>query len=122
MTYILLIIAIVILLLIRSAVFSKIDRDEAKNLSAPGKAEFIRNNYNEVINYLLSLPDANLLFERQDQVNIGFPDNNEYISVNSYSEGLLIAYVRRSSVVKEWKFARNESSKHIIYILHKYFS
>ena len=52
-------------------------------------------------------------------VKIGMPDGNEYYAVSNYSGGISIALIKFSMVSKEWRFARGELSKHIIYELEK---
>ena len=120
MKFLLFIIAAIGLFWLRSIIFKKIDEDEAKALATPGRANFIRDNYNEIVEFILKRPHSKILFERKDQIRIGINDESEYIAINSYSGGLLIVYVKWSAVQKEWKFTRNESSSHIIYELHKY--
>ena len=115
------IIVAVILLWIRSLFNKKIDRDEAIALATPGRANFIRDNYEPVVDYTLSLPNARLEFERADQIRVSLENDKEYLAINSYSRGLLIAHVKWSAVQKEWKFSRNEMPQHIIYELQKYF-
>lgn len=120
MKFLLLLIAAIGLFWLKSIILKKIDEDEAKALATPGRANFIRDNYNEVVEFILKRPYSKILFERKDQIRIGINDESEYIAINSYSGGLLIVYVKWSAVQKEWKFTRNESSSHIIYELHKY--
>lgn len=121
MKIVFLIVAIAVLFWLKSIMFKKIDREEAKYLTTPGRANFIRDNYFEVIDFILNRPHTKILFERADHIKIGINGENEYIIINSYSGGLLIAYIKWSTVQNEWRFMRNESSKHIIYELHKYF-
>ena len=120
MKFLLFLIAAIGLFWLKSIIFKKIDEDEAKALATPGRANFIRDNYNEIVEFILKRPHSKILFERKDQIRIGLNDESEYIAINSYSGGLLIVYVKWSAVQKEWKFTRNESSSHIIYELHKY--
>lgn len=110
-----------ILLWIRSLINKKIDRDEAIALATPGRANIIRDNYEPVVDYTLSLPNAGIEFERADQIRISLGNDKGYLAINSYSGGLLIAHVKWSAVQKEWKFSRNEMPEHIIYELQKYF-
>ena len=121
MKILLIIIAVALIFWIRSLIFNKIDRDEAVALATPGRANFIRDNYNQVLGYILSIPNAQIEFERADQIRILFGRDKERLSINSYSGGLLIALVKWSSVQKEWRFSSNEKPQHIIYELKKYF-
>ena len=121
MNIILIIIAGIILIWIRSIIFKKIDKDEAIALATPGRANFIRDNYEPIIDYTLSLPNARIEFERADQIKVSLENDSEYLVINSYSGGLLIAHIKWSAVQKEWKFSRNEMPQHIIYELQKYF-
>ena len=98
----------------------KIDEDERKALSTPGRANFLRDNYQDVITFLENKPGYKILFERVDMVKIGMPDGNEYYAVSNHSGGcILIAFIKFSMVSKEWRFTRGELSKHIIYELEK---
>lgn len=115
------IIVAVLLLWIRTLINKKIDRDEAIALATPGRANFIRDNYEPVVDYTLSLHNARLEFERADQIRVSLENDKDYLAINSYSGGLLIAHVKWSAVQKEWKFSRNEMPQHIIYELQKYF-
>lgn len=121
MNVIIFIIVAAILLWIISLIKKKIDSDEAITLATPGRANFIRDNYEQVIDYTCSLPRARLEFERADQIRVTLGNNKEYLAINSYSGGLLIAHVKWSAVQKEWNFSRNEMPQHIIYELQKYF-
>ena len=115
------IICAIILFGIRSLINKKIDNDEAIALATPGRANFIRENYGLVIDYTLSLPNAQIEFERADQIRVSFENQKEYLAINSYSGGILIAHIKLSAVQKEWNFSRNEMPQHIIYELQKYF-
>jgi hypothetical protein len=117
MKYVIFAICVLIIIAIRNKIFAKIDKDEEQALRTPGRADYIRANYQEVVDYILSNPNYHILFERADMIKIGVDDSSEYFAINNYSGGLLIALVKRSSVMKEWKFSRNESSKHIIYTI-----
>lgn len=119
MSWILIIIAAIVLIIIKNSVFNKIDEDERKALSTPGRAVFLRNNYQEVIDWVESKANYNILFERTDMIKIGLTNENEYYAISNYSGGVMIAFVRFSSVVREWQFVRGESAKHIIYELNK---
>ena len=61
----------------------KIDEDERKALSTPGRANFLRDNYQDVITFLENKPGYKILFERADMVKIGMPDGNEYYAVSN---------------------------------------
>lgn len=113
------IIAAIILLCIRNAIFKKLDKDEQKYLSTPGRADFLRIHYQQVITFIQNKPNYQILFERSDLIRIGVEDETEYYAIGSSCGKILIAYVRFSSVVKEWKFRKNESVEHIIYELSK---
>ena len=115
------IICAIILFWIRSLINKKIDKDEAIALATPGRANFIRENYGLVIDYTLSLPNAQIEFERTDQIRVSFENKKEYLAINSYSGGILIAHIKWSAIQKEWSFSRNEIPQHIIYELQKYF-
>lgn len=122
MKIIILIIIIAVFFWIKSLVFKKIDRNEAIALATPGRANFIRDNYVSVIDYVLSMHNSSIQFERTDQIKFSLGNDREYLVINSYSGGLLIAHVKWSAVQKEWKFSRNEIPQHIIYELNKYFN
>lgn len=119
MSWIILIIAAIVLLCIKNSIFNKIDEDEKKALSIPGRADFLRKNYQEVITFVEDKLNYQILFERTDMVKIGLKDATEYYVIGNYSGGVSVAFVRYSSVVKEWHFKREEMSKHIIYEIKK---
>ena len=119
MSWIILVIAAIILLCIKNSIFNKIDEDEKKALSTPGRADFLRKNYQEVITFIENKPNYQILFERADMIKMGLKDGTEYYAISNFSGGVLIAFVRYSSVVKEWHFKREEMSKHIIYEIGK---
>lgn len=110
----------IILWAIRNAILKKIDEDEQRSLSTPGRANFIREHYQGVIDYILSNSEYQIIFERTDAIRIGTSDKKEYLAIHQSSEGLLIAFIKYSSVQKEWHFSRGETEKHIIYELQSY--
>jgi hypothetical protein len=110
----------IILWAIKNAIFKKIDEDEQRSLSTPGRANFIREHYQGVIDYILSNSEYQIIFERTDAINIGTSDKKEYLAIYQSSGGLLIAFIKYSSVQKEWHFSRGETEKHIIYELQSY--
>lgn len=112
----------IILWAIKKAFDKKIDEEEQREraLSTPGRANFIREHYQGVIDYILSNSEYQIIFERTDAINIGTSDKKEYFAINQFSGGLLIAYVKYSCVQKEWHFTRGETEKHIIYELQSY--
>lgn len=120
MNVILFILGIIIIFWIHSKINKRIDDQEAKDLATPGRADYIRDNYADVVLFLESLPKSTILFERRDQIRIAVYNKNEYFAIYSYSGGLLIAHVKWSAVQKEWKFSRGENSKHIIYTISSY--
>lgn len=119
MSWIILIIAAIVLLCVKNSIFNKIDEDEKKALSTPGRADFLRKNYQEVITFIENKPNYQIQFERADMIKIGLKDETEYYAIGNYSGGVSVAFVRYSSVVKEWRFKREEISKHIIYEIEK---
>jgi hypothetical protein len=117
MKFILFAICIIILFVIKKKVFAKIDREEEEALRTPGRANFIRDNYPEVVDYLLSIQNYQIIFERTDMIQIGTSKSGEYYAVSNYSGGLFISFIRHSNVYKEWKFSRRENVTHIIHEL-----
>lgn len=120
MKFLICIICVAIIFWLKSIYFKKIDEEEEKALSTPGRADFIRNNFSEVIDYLMQIPNSYIIFEHADYIKIGIDGEKEYIAIHTFSGGLLIGHIKWSSVQKEWKFSRRETSKHIIYELNKY--
>lgn len=110
----------IILWAIKKAIFKKIDEDEQRALSTPGRANFIREHYQGVIDSILSNSEYSIIFERTDAMKIGTSDNKKYFAINQFSGGLLIAYVKYSCVQKEWHFTRGETEKDIIYKILSY--
>lgn len=119
MSWPLFIIAIIVIIFIKKAIDRKIDESEREALATPGRADFLRNNYQDVISHIESQQGYEVIFERLDSIRIGFADEHEYIVLSNYSGGLRAAFVCYSSVVKEWIFKHGESSRHIIYELDK---
>lgn len=119
MSWIILIIVAIVLLCIKNSIFNKIDEEEKKALSTPGRANFLREHYQDVITFVENKPNYQILFKRADMVKIGLKDGNEYYAISNFSGGVSIAFVRYSSVVKEWHFKREEMPKHIIYEIGK---
>lgn len=103
-----------------SKTMKKIDKDEAIALSTPGRADFLRDNYEEVIFFFKTLPKSSIQFERKDQIIINAFGNNEYFTIASNSRGVFIAHSKWSTIQKEWRFERNENSKHIISTIYSY--
>lgn len=119
MNWVVFIIAAIILLCIRNFIFRKIDEEEKKALSTPGHANFLREHYQDVITFVENKPNYQILFERADMIKIGVKNEAEYYVISNDGGGALVAFVRHSSVVKEWRFKKGEMSKHIIYELSK---
>lgn len=120
MNWIVFIIVAIILLCIRKFIFNKIDEDEKRALSTPGRADFLREHYQEVITFVENKPNYRILFERVDMIKIGLKDETEYYAISNHSGGaVFVAFVRYSSVVKEWHFKKGEMPKHIVYELSK---
>jgi hypothetical protein len=119
MNWILFIIGAAILIIIRNQVFKKIDEDEKKALATPGTATFLRSNFQEVIDYLLSKPNYTILFERSDAIKIGVSLDSDYYLIQQSYPKVFIAHIKYSNLEQEWRFNRNESSQHIIYELKK---
>lgn len=120
MKVVLIIIACALIFLLRSKYMKKIDEDEAKALATPGRANYIRDNFPSVVDYFISLDNAKILLERADMIKIGIGSEGDYYAIGNSSSGLHIAYVKWSSVQKEWSFKSNEDPKHIIYEVSKY--
>lgn len=120
MNIIIIIICIIAAFWIKSSVFNKIDREEAKAHATPGRAGYIRDHHMPVVNYVLSIPNSSILFENSDSIRIGIDGENEYIVIHSDSRGLLMAHVKWSAVQKEWKFSKDQSDSQIISNLNNY--
>lgn len=111
----------IILWQIKKVMFAKIDRNEEKTAKTPSEATYIREHFPKVVQYILSIPSYQVLFERSDMIKMGKSDSKEYYTISHYSGGLLIALVRNSSVAKEWHFPHGEDENHIIYKLKSSF-
>ena len=120
MSFILIVLACALIFWIYSKQMKKIDANEAKALATPGRASFIREHFPSVVDYFLGLNNAVILFERVDMIKIGVGNEGDYYAISNSSSGIHIAYVRWSSVKKEWHFKLYEDSKHIIYEVSKY--
>jgi hypothetical protein len=114
MKYIIFAIAVVILWQIKKMIFAKIDKDEKQALQTPGTAKYIRSKFPSVIEYLESISDYHIIFERDDMIQIGISKQDEYYVIQQDAGGLLIAFIKHSNVYKEWKFSRDENENHII--------
>lgn len=90
----------IILWAIKKAIFKKIDEDEQRALSTPGRANFIREHYKGVIDYILSNSEYSIIFERTDAIKIGTSDKKEYLAIHQSSGGLLINPAKRNVVVR----------------------
>ena len=121
MKYIFFAIVVIILWWLKKLYFAKLDRDEEKAARTPGEATYIREHFPNVIQFILSKPGYHIIFERTDMIKMGQSDSEEYYMISQYSGGLLITLVRKSNVVQEWSFSREEDEKHIIYKLQSNF-
>ncbi len=112
MSWVVVIIAAVVLLFVRKLIFSKIDEDEKKALKTPGKAFFLRNHYQDVISHLESKSDNRVLFERNDAIKIG--NTSQYYHLSQDMGRLTAVFIRNGQLVKEWHFKLNDTTDFII--------
>lgn len=99
-----------------------IDREEAVALKTPGKAKRLREQYGELIDKLLQSQNHHIAFEREYDESIRFANsNNQELFISWSSGGLNVSCVQNSSLLKEWKFKKTDSTNDIYLEISHYF-
>ena len=99
-----------------------IDREEAVALKTPGKAKRLRVQYGELIDKILQNQNHHIVFEREYDESIRFANsNNQELFISWSYDGLNVACVQNSSVLKEWKFKKTDSTYDIYLEISHYF-
>lgn len=118
------ILAIICIIGIAWSIISRrnIERDEAAALKTPGKAKRLREQYGELIDKILQKQNHHIAFEREYDESIRFTNsNNQELFISWSYSGLNVACVQNSSLLKEWKFKKTDSTEDIYLEISNYF-
>lgn len=110
MKWVLFIIAVVVIFVIYKKRMTKIDADYEKAMNAPGRANYLRDNYPILIAYIESLPNYETEFERADLIRYTNSVNRikKQIVVQQFSDMVCIVYVLDNAALKEWRLKKGE--------------
>lgn len=118
MSTLLFIIAAIAIIAWYSFTMKKIDREEAESLKTPGTALFLRNNFGEFVNEVLSDPENYVAFERTDQIRFAKKNssNRELVIGNMMDFGgpvMTAVVLENNKVLFEMKFKKGTSHTEI---------
>lgn len=80
----------------------KIDEDEIKAMKSPGVAEYIRKNFQSIVDCITSANGYKKEFERSDYMRFVNSDCGQKVVLQQWSGKLKIAYERNGRLIKEW--------------------
>ena len=101
-----------------SSTMKKIDRDEAKALKTPGEAIFLRKNFGNFIDKILSNPDNYIAFERSDQIRFAKKSNsNKELIIGNYMDYggpvMSVVVLENKTILTEKKFKKGTDTVEI---------
>lgn len=109
MSWVIFIIACVVLLIIRNAVFKKIDEEEYKDATTPGTAEFLRKNFSSVIDLVESSLNYKKEFENSYLIRfVSCTDSVDKILLQQSMGKIIVAKIHIDQAEKEWELSREQ--------------
>ncbi len=108
MSWIVFIIACVVLLIIRNAIFKKIDEDEYKAATTPGTAEYLRNNFSSVIDLVESSTKYQKEFENSYLIRFVSRNNVDKILLQQSSGKVIVAKIHIDKAEKRWELSKEQ--------------
>lgn len=108
MSWIVFIIACVVLLIIRNAIFKKIDEDEYKAATTPGTSEYLRNNFSSVIDLVESSTKYQKEFENSYLIRFVSRNNVDKILLQQSSGKVIVAKIHIDKAEKRWELSKEQ--------------
>lgn len=109
MSWVIFIIACVVLLIIRNAIFKKIDEDEHKAATTPGIAEFLRNNFSSVIDLVESSSKYKKEFENSYLIRfVSLTDSVDKILLQQSMGKIIVAKIHIDQAEKRWELSKEQ--------------
>ncbi len=109
MSWIVFIIACVVLLIVRNAIFKKIDEDEYKAATTPGTAEYLRNNFSSVVDLVESSTKYQKEFENSYLIRfVSRNDNVDKILLQQSSGKVIVAKIHIDKAERRWELSKEQ--------------
>ena len=119
MKWFIIIILVIISFVIKRKYFDKLDREHEEYLKKDGYAVFIRSQWPNLIEQIVSISGLSVRKERDDAVILG-DANATQIHLGQDMGRLSVVYIRQEQVIQQWKFEQLTSTQDVIKEIYHY--
>jgi len=119
MKWVIIILLIVVLLVWKRNYFNKLDREHEEYLKRDGRATYIRTNWPNLVERIVSISGLTIKKERDDAIIIGDVDGRQ-VYLGQDIGRLSVLYIRRRQVIQKWTFEGTTSTEEIVNQIYHY--
>ena len=119
MKWIIVVIIAIVLIVIKNKYFQKLDAEHEEDLIKDGYASFIRTNWPNLVEQIVSISGLPINKERNDAVFFGNVDE-EQVHLGQDMGRLTILYIVERQIIQKWIFEKTASTEDVINEIYHY--
>ena len=119
MKWIIVVIIAIVLIVIKNKYFQKLEAEHEEYLKKDGYASFIRTNWPNLVEQIVSISGLPINKERNDAVIFGNVDE-EQVHLGQDMGRLMILYIVERQIIQKWIFEKTASTEDVINEIYHY--